>query len=388
MISITNDIATRFNALYHSNEISGYIYARLPEGTLQTGWIEQGLLAKGMKGQLRDKTNQESLVIPADRFARLIREMSSSGSINIALIGSKGLTERKFSAIIFNESNAQYLVALQANEQSPQEIFRIIIQHVLATGVTKEFEEPNLDYVEQLKMDASDGLLKDMLVVSLPKERKLMSDWIKTAFQKDSPDVKFRHGTSRDISVFSALLTRWVSSLELFRATKSAIAALVFVKEDVVDFTLWDSPMRIAVFARLVDASLEEVSRKYLLPLWTAPEDEVKPTLQRKEVVLESRTGFETKHTPPDKKMVQIDELRRNIESLARRINQLSISKLEKRLEALETQVQTKSDSSGHEKGSFDALQSRLSENIDRIDLISKRLIELEKRIRKIDSSG
>jgi predicted nucleic acid-binding Zn-ribbon protein len=85
--------------------------------------------------------------------------------------------------------------------------------------------------------------------------------------------------------------------------------------------------------------------------------------------------------------VISTNDVKRNIESLTSRLDQLPISDLETRLDILETQVQTKSGSSGHDKGSFDALQNRLSDNIDRLETLSKRLVELEKRIKKISSS-
>lgn len=388
MISINNDITIRLQALYHSGEVSGYIHSRLPEGSLKTGWIEQGLLSKGMKGQLRDKHNQESLVIPADRFARLIRDMSGSGFTSISIIGPKGLSENKFVVIVFGKKDSQTLIAFQVQKQSPLEIIRFLLQHSLGKTVSKYFEEPNLDYVEQFRMDSKEKFVNDVLVLSIPKRKVKMSEWIKVALQKESSDdIILRHGTSKELSVFSALLTRWVNGLELFRGMRSAIAACIFVKKRQVDVCFWDSPQRLAAFGTINGVDIEELSRKYLIPLWTVPGDSVQPSIQKREVVLESRLSTDRRKTTLESKVMHTDDVKRNIESLTSRLDQLSISGLETRLDTLETQVQTKSVPTGLGKGSLDVLQTRLSDNIDRIETLSKRLAELEKRIKKISSS-
>ena len=388
MISISDDITIRLQALYHSGEVSGYILSKLPEGSLKTEWIEQGLLSKGMTGQLRDKHNQESLAIPADRFARLTRDMRGSGLTSISIIGPKGHTEHKFVVMVYGKRNSQSLIAFQVQKQSPLEIIRFLLQHGLGKNVSKSIDEPNLDYVEQLRMDSKEKLVNDMLVLSLPKGKVKMSEWIKVALQEEfSDDIVIRYGTSKELSKFSALLARWVNGLNLFKGMRSAIAACIFMKNGQVDVCLWDSPQRIAVFATINDVDIEELSRKYLDPMWTVLGDSFQPSTQKREVVLESSLSVDRKKILVDSKVISIDDVKRNIESLTSRLDQLPISDLETRLDILETQVQTKSGSSGHDKGSFDALQNRLSDNNDRLEMLSKRLAELEKRIKKISSS-
>lgn len=387
MISISNNITIRLQALYHSGDVLGYVFSKLPEDSLKTGWIEQGLLAKGMKGQLSDKHNQESLVIPADRFARLTRDMSGSGFTSISVIGPKGVTERKFVAMVFGKRNSQSLIAFQIQNQSPLEIIRFLLQHCLGKIVSRSFDEPNLDYVEQLRMDSKEKLVNDMLVLSLPKGKVKLSEWIKVALkERASDDIIIRHGTSKDLPIFSILLTRWVNGLELFRGMRSAIAACVFVKKGHVDICFWDSPQRLAAFGTINGADIEELSRKYLVPMWTVPGDSILPSTKKREVVVESRSRTDPRKTTPDSNVLHTDDMKRNIESLASRLDHLSISSLETRLDTIETNVPTNSDPTVHEKGSLDALQTRLSDSIDRIETLSKRLAELEKQIKKISS--
>ncbi len=387
MISISNDISTRLQALYHSGEISSYIHSNLPSGPLKTGWIEKGLLSKGMKGQLRDKRNQESLVIPADRFARLTRDMSNAGTVNIVLIGSKGLRENKFTAMVFDNEGAQSLIAFQIQKHTPTEIVRLLLQG-LGKEVSTKLEDPNLDYVEQMRMDKAERIVKDALVLSLPKEIVKISEWIKATLQEESSSsILLREGTSQELVVFSALLSRWVNGLELFREMRSAIAACAFVKGGSMDVCYWDSSQKIASFATIASVNIEEISRKYFIPLWMVPGDSLKPTSKKIEVVLEPRPIKERKKTPVETKRKRSEVGVEDIESLRRRLDDLSISDLDTRLKTLESDAKRGPETPSAEKGSFDALQNRLADNIDRIEALSKRLVELEKRIRKIGSS-
>ncbi|MHA2024748.1 MAG: hypothetical protein ACW98U_02510 [Candidatus Thorarchaeota archaeon] len=386
MISIIDDITTRLQALFHSGDIKSYIHSKLPEGPLKTGWLEKGLLSKGMKGQLRDKHNQESLIIPTDRFARLTKDMSGIGPVNIFILGSKGLSEKKFAAMIYEYEGSQSLIAFQIQTHTPLDIVGLLLQG-FGKKMSSKLDDPNLDYVEQLRMDTAERIVSDALVLSLPKEIAKISEWIKATIQEKSSDnILLRHGNSKDLVVFSALLTRWINGLELFREMRSAIAACVFVKDKEMDVCFWDSSQKIASFATFTSVNIEELSRKYLLPLWMVPGDSLRPSPKKREVVVEPRTrkrGKDPSEKKESKLSVDVDD---SIESMKRRLDSVSIPDLETRLESIETKMQTSPDSPELDKGTFDALQSRLSDNIDRIESLANRLGDLEKRIKKISS--
>ncbi|MHA1951501.1 MAG: hypothetical protein ACW987_16755, partial [Candidatus Thorarchaeota archaeon] len=266
---MSTDIIARLQELFQSEIVLGYIHTKLPTRSLQTGWIEQGLISKRIQGQLRDKTIQESLVIPGDRFARLTRDMSDAGTVNIVVIGSKGLNETKFVAIISEYEDSQTLTAIQIQKFSPLEIIQMFLQGY-GKKVSIEFDEPNLDYVEQMRLDVAERIVNDALVISLPKGVTKLSEWMKvTLNEKSSASILLRHGTSQDLVTFSALLTKWVNRLDLFRRLDSVIAACLFMKKNHLDICLWDSSQMIASFASIASINIEEVTRKYLVPLWT-----------------------------------------------------------------------------------------------------------------------
>ncbi|MHA2395248.1 MAG: hypothetical protein ACXAC0_00950, partial [Candidatus Thorarchaeota archaeon] len=227
---MSNDITTHLQALYHSGQITGYVHSKLTDGPLKTGWIEQGLLSKGMKGKLRDKNNQESLLIPADRFARLARDRGEWDDVAFVIIGAKGSISSKFVALVFGQQDSQTLIAFQIQKTSPHEIIRFILRNVLGKKTSRSFEEPNLDYVEQLRNDVSKDEIDEMKVFSLPKKQVKMSEWMKDALLSPSSEsIEIQHGATNIIQKFAALVTRWLTGLELFKATSSGIAALVFM---------------------------------------------------------------------------------------------------------------------------------------------------------------
>ena len=384
MISLSNDIATHLQALYHSGQISGYIHSKLTDGSLKTGWIEQGLLSKGMKGNLRDKHNQESLVIPADRFARLARDRGGWKDAALVIIGSKGLAASKFVAMVFGPQESQSLVAFQIQRTSPHEIVRFLLQNALGKKVSPHFEEPNLDYVEQLRMDASEGEVNEMTVLSLPKKQVKLSTWMKEALLSPlSDNIEIQHGTSNTIPKLAALITRWLTGLELFKSTPSGISTLVFVGKRVMEACFWDQPQRKVAFTTFNHDDLESLSRKYLTPLWIVSGESVETPSPTREVTVETRK------VPVQSKKPSSTERHEEYASVSHSSAEKTLANLSKRLDSLELQLRypkTDSEVTGKDRGTLDILQSKLSENIERIEALSKRLSDLEKRIKKIRS--
>jgi len=374
---LSKDIETHLQALYHSGQVSGYIVSKLPEGTLKTGWIEQGLLSKGMKGNLRDKNNQESLVIPADRFARLARDRGDWGDAAIVIIGSKGLTSTKFVSMAYGVKGSHSLIAFQMRNTSPIEIVRLLVQDALGKNVSTTFDEPNLDYVEQLQMDTSKGEVSEMIVLSLPKKQVKVSEWMKeTLLSPSSDSIEVQHGSSNTIPRFAALVTRWLTGLELFKKTPNPIAALIFVGKKSMEVCLWDQPQRKTVFATFNVHTLEVLSSSYLTPLWLVPGESVTAPKPTRQVTVETSKTATKPLKPSPISSSSIDAEKR-------------LAHLSKRLESVEFQLQSSSrdpDSSTADTGILEVLQTRLSENIERIEALSRRLVELEKRIRKIRS--
>ena len=374
MNALPNDITTHLQALFHSGQISGYVHSKLPVGPLKTGWIEQGLLSKGMKGKLRDKNNQESLVIPADRFARLARDRSGWHDTALVIIGPKGLHSDKFVAMVSGKQDSQSLIAFRITKTTPHEISQFLLKNALEKTVSKTFEEPNLDYIEQLRIDASEDRVKEMTVLSLPKKQVKMSEWMKEVLLSPSSEsVEAQHGVSKQIPTLAALITRWLTGLELFKGTSNGIASLVFVGKKTMDVCLWDQPQRLVTFSIFMHDNLETLSKNYLTPLWVVPGERIESQRPDREVTVESRKASETQpsSTSPGRRILPSTEDTEEV-----------LEYLSKRLEQIESNLDI--STSDIDRTTMDALQSRLAENIERIETLSKRLGDLEKRLQKL----
>lgn len=384
MIFLSKDLVTHLQALYHSGQITGYIHSKLPEGSLKTGWIEQGLLSKGMKGNLRDKHNQESLVIPADRFARLTRDRPGWENMAIVMIGPKGLVANKFVSIIYGDKGSQSMIAFQIEKTSPHEITKFLLQNALGKGATLSFEEPNLDYIEQIRMDAAKGDVEELIALTLPKKQVKLSDWMKEALLSPSSEsIEIQFESSNRISKFASLITRWLTGLELFKGIPAGIAAIAFLSKNTIEVCLWDQPQRKAVFSIFKGNQLETFSSNYLTPLWLVPGESIKMPKLVREVTVEDRTSSERmeKQSKPESSVTTISKSTKDAES--------QLAAISKRLDSIESQIKSSTASSDvtlKDSGTMDVLQNRLAESIERIESLSKRLVELEKRLRKIPS--
>ena len=370
MSLLSNDISTHLQALFHSGLITGYVQSRLAEGSLKTGWIEQGLLSKGMKGNLRDKHNQEFLAIPADRFARLARDCGDPEGVSLAVLGSKGIASAKFVAMVSGSHDSQTLIAFQIQKTLLGDIVQLLLK-ALGMKATRDPEDANLDYVEQLRLDASEGTVQEAVVLSLPKKQEKLSGWMKDVLLGPSSDsIAFQHGNTNKITKFAALVTRWLLGLELFKNTNNAIAALLFIGQKSIDACFWDQTQRIAAFSSFHNLSLESISLKYLNPLWFIPGESLESSRPTREVTVEPMrsSNRSKKSSLTSQQELVLDALARRLDSLESRLSS-SIGEI---------------DISGKDRGTMDLLQTRLSENIERIESLSKRLSELEARLKKI----
>ena len=68
------DLEGSLEAWLGGGDIIDYFVAEVPKGPLQTGWLEQNIRSKSVEGSIRSKDNQSALIVPADRFVRLLRE--------------------------------------------------------------------------------------------------------------------------------------------------------------------------------------------------------------------------------------------------------------------------------------------------------------------------
>ncbi|MBE0525914.1 MAG: hypothetical protein IH631_03165, partial [Candidatus Thorarchaeota archaeon] len=217
---MSDDIDTRLSAMYHSEQISAYIVSKLPSGQLATGWIEQGLLTKGLPGNLQDKNNHETLVIPIDRFARLAREYEYEVGFGLFILGEQGSNRLKLVTILkSSKTNSFEAIGFKSDCIQTQELFNTISRLLSEKSTAVIDTDPNLDYIEELLSAAADGDVRHLLSLSLPVDKQKTASWIQKLLKSDlkSEAVIAQYGQPHQISSTILLISRWLLGLDIFR---------------------------------------------------------------------------------------------------------------------------------------------------------------------------
>jgi hypothetical protein len=384
---MADDLPTHLQALYHSGNVSEFICARMPSGKLTTGWMEQGLLHKGFTGKLRDKKNQEQLIIPADRFARLTRDLQETthAFIGLLIIGNKGLRKPKFCVLVYpssdNTTEFMTTVAFWTKNLNLQEITHSITRYAFSRNHSVNNNEPDLDYVEQLQADVSSGKIQNLLSLRIKPGKLNITEWLRSSIKQvdTSKEVVAHAGEIESLSNVALLFSRWITSLELFKKSDDNIAAILMKFDDRIESCLWDSPQNLVTFTTMEDTDFEYPVNRYCSSMWTGSEDFAPSGIRSPEVVV----GTEMKSAHVMKKT--------KAESLER-INTISLRDLINRINALEIELQKldslPSDQSANLDQSFSIIQTRLVETIDRLESLANRLSDLETRLRSISNTG
>ncbi|MHA2378687.1 MAG: hypothetical protein ACXADO_09220 [Candidatus Thorarchaeota archaeon] len=412
-MTMDEDITTRLQALHASGDFPGYLCSRLPDTGLKTGWVGRGLTAKGLKGSLKTKSNQERYLVPTDQAVRLMsdRAIDTPRRSGLLIAGERGLVEDKLVVFLSDlkesPSGGKQVVTFWSRGYSPHELVRFVIRHGLRESISAEFQEPNIDYVEQLKTDFSDRRLLEGICLEIPEGKFNPASWIKESVKAsgDSTDgVLFRSDKLKQIPAFGLLYSRWLLDMDLFQSMKQGVSSCLLVREDALEVALWDSPKRLATFATFVKTPLEEVARKYLLPAWLAKGQRIEPPTRTREVVISQpkrdeatvKTTMKEVETPVS---MQVHEsnmkgILEQVESLENRLEEVPLGELLRRLESVESRARKLvevfselrkmegSPDSGEprDKATLDLVQTSLHEIVDRLESLGSRLEDVEKR--------
>ncbi len=402
---MSEDIETKLQAMYHSGQVSAYIISKLPEGKLTIGWIEQGLLSKGLTGNLQDKKNQENLVIPMDRFTRLTRDYDAEIKLGLIILGAHGLDKSKLVTLVSN----QYFTgkgSINAIGFNSDNIQTLELTHIITRFLSEKTEsnidnDPNLDYIEELLTDAANGDVRHLLSLSLPSGTHKLTDWIRNILKSDlkSEAVLAQIGDHHEFSPSVLLFSRWLLGLEFFKKTKNAISSIILVQDSQIVLCFWDSPQNLATFAIIEGANIERVLRKYTLPLWYTSSDVTKDEPKGPKVVIEKRKKKEPqiqKRSSSVSRVVSdsvtldnqsISIVRTHLAELLNRLSQLlsHLDGLEKRITKIikDTRFQSMSE---HSENATEELCSIKNET-KIVEDISARLRKMEKQIDKVSSS-
>jgi len=416
-MTMDEDIATRLQALHASGDFPGYLCSRLPDTGLQTGWVERGLTAKGLKGTLKTKSNQERYIVPADQAVRLMsdRAIDAPRRSGLLITGDQGLVEDKL--VVFlgdlkeSPSGGKQVVTFWSKGYSPHDLVRFVTKHGLRESISAEFQEPNIDYVEQLRADFSDKMVLEGICLKIPPSKFNPATWIKESVKglsDPSEKVLFHSDKLKQIPAFALLFSRWLLDMDLYQSLKKGISSCLLVREDALEVAIWDSPKRLATFAIFVKTPIEEVARKYLLPAWLAKGQRIEPPTKTREVVVSTpktdkqsvkstKKGVET----PASIQVQDSEMKDildQIESLENRLEDVPLEDLLRRLESVEIRARKlievfselrkiegrqESEEPG-DKATLSLVQTSLHEIVGRLESLSSKLEDIEKRASKI----
>jgi hypothetical protein len=403
--------------MYASNEIPGFLCVQVPEEITNASWIEKGVLSKGVRGFLSSKTNQSQYVQPLHESARVFADrgiLDESGT-GILIVGEQGLVSRKFVVLLLEAKRSNIkkpsAVSFWSKDYSPHDLVRLILKHGLGRALATDFKEPDLDYIEHLKVDSSEGRVKEAFSLKIPKGRFNPSSWIQKCLEDeidDSDDVLFRYGKLQKIPVFSLLYSSWFNSFDLLEQQQRGVASILIIRKKQIEVVLWDRPRHIATFAVFSGTDLETITSNYLLPMWALPTDRIDPPVRTRDVVvkLASDSPKETKkvektkdHSLPAAPSSSIDaeRLEESIRAIRKVLDNVSVENLISRIESVERglgdlqrlvdQNKTQSIESKSiglsERTEADAILNRLKDVVDSMENLSARLSDLEKRARK-----
>lgn len=386
---MSDSIEKLLQALFHSGDITSFVSARVPDGKLASGWIGQSLLQKGFTGKIEDKTNQEQLVIPLDRFVRLHNDLNTDTRSNLGfcIIGERGLAKPRFTAVVTSDnkskSNQLLAVAIRSDKYGLRNLTHNLIQSVTQVQDEQDRLEPNLDYIEQLKIDTSVGIVVQLVSVKLTTTNEKMAEFIERALKEKSKngDIVAQYGELKDISSNIILLTRWLLGLELFQKLRQGVAAIILTNQSRIQFFLWDSPQKLATFAVVRSENIKQVFDKYILPIWITSDDLSKSDAKTPLVTIRAeKTQSQITSTSDISHETDITKLSINLDKTVRLLQE-RLSYLEKKIGEFDSSSLIENNS---DDKSLDILQSRLSETIDKLESLATKLNSLEKRIEKI----
>jgi len=384
---MTDDLPTHLQALYNSGEVTGFISARMPSGKLTTGWMEHGLLQKALTGRLQDKKNQEQLIIPADRFARLTRDLkgTTNSFFGLLILGRRGLKKPKFYVLVYHapddSSESMTTVAFWTKSLNPTEIVPSIARHTLGQNLPTKKIDPDLDYIEQLQTDISIGLVQDLLSLRVRKGKQNISNWIHDAIKNvDSYEEVIAHaGKLERLSRGALLFSRWITTLELFKENEENIAAILMKYEDRMESCFWDGPRQLATFATVNGTDIEKVVDRYISSMWAGSEDLDVQRLRTPKVVI-----GEMKKSESTRKEIKI-------ESPSTKTS-VSLGEIQERIVVLEQKIHALDSFSKDQPVSFDQsisiVQTRLVDIIDRLESLTERLNELELKLKSVGKTA
>ena len=365
---------------YESGEILHYLVTKVPSGSLPTGWIEKGLVSKGVTGSIESKKNQEHLAIPLDRFARLVKDLDLDNAFSILLAGEKGLHNPRLVSIVSNSllNGAPSALCFWPRDLGILHTIDLVFDNGPRVSDTPKSSESVIDYVEELRSDYHSGEVSGFITLKIPKGRFKVSEWIHLS--KKSPHLVSTDGFHGNVPSFIRVCAKWLSTFQLLNMFKSGVASILFVNSDMADLCMWDASQGFASFARLRGSAIRTHLEKYLQSLWMS-ESDLASSISAPEVIIEGRGKAEPRRKTPQAASVPDDDsMAHEVRKLSSRLSAIPVKDFEHRLQRIENRAG--SDAQGEQ--SYAILTKRLEETANLLEGLSKRLKKLESRLERI----
>jgi hypothetical protein len=398
---MTDELMKRLRAMQSGGDLEGFLCAKIPEGRLPSGWLENGLLFKSLEGSIRSKKITTDYVVPADRFVRFVKELGhlAERRICFSIMGPPGVREHKLLLLIGEpcEKGSTQILAARFSSLTAAEICQIISSHLLGIQTSGVYDEPDLDYLERIRELLATGEARAALAVSISRYAKIEG----TLFSEDHGDepvegLALGGGEISQLQPFAKPSIHWLNRTKKAEWALGQTTAIVIRGSDQAMACLCDRPRDLISFVELEQVSIEEIGVSLLLPLWIGKGDKIGPNDYGPHlVVVEGSTkGEARKEEPPAGPLdTDLESLAQELTSLELRIEEVSITNLSKRLTELEKRVDRIHDSVGHTSSdqkkmdatyaNLEALIVHLQETSDRLDKASDEIRAIYHRLQE-----
>lgn len=376
--------------MYTNDEVKGYLAVRIIGDQLKPGWLETGILSKGISGSLGSKPNQVEYVIPLSSTIRCIidRGISDDGDAGFVIYGESGLKEEKF-VVAFkvsqeNTDTIRDFLAFRISGYSPHDIARLVLKFDMGMNLIAESSEPQVDYIEYIKEQSVVADTLQGFSLRMPANWANPRGWIPELLSApQNEDVLLKLGTIQDCIAKSLLLSSWVLEMIENLLVRDPIAACFFVRGDVLESYFWDGPRDLMTSLISKGLDLETFTTNVLIPLWAKTDELVISSSRIKEVIVEAEPqpieDEQKKLSSKERKLLQkVEWVLRDVDvnDTMRRIERAEsiLSELERLSTVKEEEPQVKSNH----------LESRIKETLDRLEALNERLSSIERRLEKI----
>lgn len=380
--------------MYSNDEVKGYLVVKIKGDSISPGWLETGIISKGLHGSLNSKPNQVDYVIPLSTTAKAIidRRIKESGDAGIIIYGEQGLTNEKM-VISFEvsheaESVVRTLSAFRISGYSPQDIVRLVLKYEFGRELSGDRIEPGVDYIEYLRNESSIDRTLEGFSIRIPASWPSPRTWIQEVLMESEGDtILLRQGKISDCASLSILLSNWVAEMVENLLIRDPIAACLFIRGGKTEGFFWDGPRDIMTTALLSGSDLEKMAIHILTPLWADSADIMPSVTRTKEVVVGDFAGIEEEgQYPEDRISPQEKRLLAKIDRVLGDVDILDTLKRIERIESILSELERLGNRPVEEVQTpkSNHLDSRIKEALERFEALNERLATLEKRIQAI----